>query len=304
MCLIIGGGIYLFSTQIIQLSENFTEFKDKIIGLFADVTLYINKNISFAPHLEKGELFEKLKTFLNNSVGTLVNQTFNGTVAFLTGLLSAIVFTFLILLYRDDLVHAFVSFYSEKNRKKAFEMFKSVQKVGQHYLFGMVLIILILGILNSIGLWIIGIDSPFLFGFLAAVLAIIPYAGTAAGAAIPVLYALMTFDSIWMPIAIVIFFWLVQFIEGNYLTPKIVGGNLKVNALTAILSIIVGASVWGVAGMILFLPFTAMLKVICQEYEDLKPIALLIGNFNDKKRLEGKEIIAKTYQKIKVKLTK
>ena len=55
---------------------------------------------------------------------------------------------------------------------------------------------------------------------------------------------------------------------------------MRINALAAILSLIIGASVWGIAGMILFLPFTAMLKVVCDEYKELKPFALLIEDQN------------------------
>ncbi len=71
-------------------------------------------------------------------------------------------------------------------------MIKSVQQVGKRYLVGMILIMIILGFINSIGLVIIGLDNPFLFGFMAAVLAIVPYVGTTIGAAIPILYAFMT----------------------------------------------------------------------------------------------------------------
>jgi predicted PurR-regulated permease PerM len=178
-------------------------------------------------------------------------------------------------------------------------MFKSVQQVGQKYLLGMMVVLVILGFVNSIGLWIIGIDNPFLFGFLAAVLAIIPYAGTLLGAAIPILYSFITFDSIWMPITIAIFFWLVQVIESNFLTPKIVGGNLKINALTSILSIIIGASVWGIAGMILFLPFAAMLKTVCEQYIELKPFALLIGEKNYNTKEVNDKFTGKWFKKIK-----
>jgi predicted PurR-regulated permease PerM len=280
LILLIGGGIYLFSNQIIQLSEDLSDFKDKIFEVFAEVTLFINKNVGFLPQLEKEEIFDKIKDWLNDSAGTLLSQTFSGTTDFIVGLVTVFVYTFLILIYRNGLVRAVVNFYPQEKRNKALKMLKSVQMVGQQYLFGMMIIVLILGFMNSIGLWIIGIDNPFLFGFLAAVLAIIPYVGTTLGAAIPVFYSLVTYDSIWIPISIVLFFWLVQFIEGNFLTPKIVGGNLNINAFTSILSIIIGASVWGIAGMILFLPFAAMLKVVCEQYENLKPVALLIGDQN------------------------
>jgi predicted PurR-regulated permease PerM len=189
-----------------------------------------------------------------------------------------VVYIFLFLLYRKGLVGALVQFYQPQHQAMALGMFRSVQMVGQQYLFGMTVIILILGFVNSIGLWIIGIDYPFLFGFLAALLALIPYAGTFLGAALPILYAFVSYDALWMPISIGLFFWAVQFVEANFLTPKIVGGKLQINALTSILSIIIGAAVWGVAGMILFLPFAAMLKVICEAHEPLQPVALFIGD--------------------------
>ncbi|RPI75063.1 MAG: AI-2E family transporter [Desulfobacteraceae bacterium] len=299
--LLIGGGIYFFSDQIIQLSENLTDFKAKILNVFADATLFINKNIEFLPQLEKGELLDNIKNWLNKSAGTLLSKTFSSTANFIFDLINAIVFTFLILIYKKGLVQALVHFYSQEHRGKAFKMFKSVQQVGQQYLFGMMVIILILGFMNSVGLWIIGIDNPFLFGFLASVLALIPYIGTYLGAAIPMLYSFMSNDSIWMPISIAIFFGFVQFIESNFLTPKIVGRNLKINALTSILSIIIGALVWGIAGMIIFLPFAAMLKVVCEEYEELKPIALLLGEHNNNNNTKGTKdkFIGKWFKKIK-----
>jgi predicted PurR-regulated permease PerM len=284
LLLIIGGTTFLFSSQIIQLSENLTGFKTKILDVFAEATLFINKNFEFIPQLEKGELLDKIKSWLNESAGALLSQTFSSTANIVFGVLTSVIFTFLILIYRIGMVRALVSFYPQEHRETAFTMFKSVQQVGQQYLFGMLVIVVILGFVNSIGLWIIGIDYPFLFGFLAAVLALIPYAGTFIGAAIPVLYSLISLDSIWMPIIIIIFFWIVQVIESNFLTPKIVGGNLKINALTSILSIIIGASVWGIAGMILFLPFAAMLKAVCEQYIELKPFSLLIGEQNYRKK--------------------
>ena len=297
LLLIIGGVIFLFSNQIIQLTENLTDFKVKVITVFADTTLFINENIGFLTHLEKGELFDEIKHWLSESAGTLLSQTFNSTTNIIFGLVSSIIFAFLILIYRKGMVRALVRFYPKEHREKSFKMFKTVQQVGQKYLFGMMVVMLILGFVNSVGLWIIGIDNPFLFGFLAALLALIPYAGTFVGAAIPILYSFIYHDSIWMPITIAIFFWVVQFIESNYLSPKIVGGNLKINALTTILSIIVGAAVWGIAGMIIFLPFVAMFKVICEKYAELKPIALLMGEHSKTKNIND-NFIGKLFIKI------
>lgn len=163
----------------------------------------------------------------------------------------------------------------------------------------MVILTVIIGLANSLGLWIIGIDYPFLFGFLGAVLAIIPYIGTTMGAVIPVIYAFVSYDSMWMAVAVAILFWVVQLVSDNFLTPRIVGGSLKINALTAILSLFIGAAVWGLAGMVLFLPFAAILKVVCEEFEQLQPIALIIGEKN-KKVGDGSELfLVRWWKKIK-----
>lgn len=275
---LIGGSITLFSTEIMSLSNKFQDFTEKIMTTLTDVVVFVNKNVNFVGDLQRDRLVEEGKEYLKESSGTLIQNTFSGTTSFFTGLISTIIFTFLFLIYRAGLTKAIVAFANDQNKSKVFKMLNNIQSVGKQYLSGMFLLILILGCANSLGLLIIGIDSPFFFGFLAAILSIIPFVGTTIGAIIPVLYAFMTSDSLWTPIAVIILFWVIQIIESNFLNPKIVGSSLNVNALAAILSLLIGASVWGIAGMVLFLPFTAILKVVCEEFDDLKPIAMLISD--------------------------
>jgi predicted PurR-regulated permease PerM len=278
MFLILGGFLTLFSTQIMNLSDQLSDFSDKIMDILSQVVVFLNDNVNVIDDLNRDELIENGKGLLQESSGTLLQSTFSTTATLITGAFTTIIFTFLILIYREGLTKAFVSFGEEENREKIFRMLQKIQRVGKQYLSGMFLLIIILGFANSIGLLLIGIDSPFLFGFLAAVLSIVPFVGTTVGATIPVLYALMSSDSLWVPLAVVIWFWAIQVIESNFLSPKVVGSSLNVNALVAILSLLVGAAVWGVAGMVLFLPFAAILKVICEEFEELKPIAMLISD--------------------------
>jgi len=274
----IAGGIALFSTQIMNLSEQLSDFSGKIMNTLTDVVVFINSNVNFIDNLNRDELVANGKELLNESSGALLKNTFSGTAAFFAGLVTTIIFTFLFLIYREGLTKAFVEFGDDENKGKIFRMLKNIQRVGKQYLSGMFILILILGFANSIGLWIIGIDSPFLFGFLAATLALVPYVGTVVGATLPILYAFMTSDSLWVPVAVIILFWVIQVVESNFLSPKIVGSSLNVNPLVAILSLLIGAAVWGVAGMILFLPFAAILKVVCEEFDQLKPVAMLISS--------------------------
>lgn len=301
--LIIAGTIYFFSTQIFNVAREFSHFQDKIILAFADVTLFFNNHVSFMDNLGKDELFNRMKDWLTDSTGFLVRKTVSNTATLLAGLLATIIFTFLFLIYRDGLTQAFLAFSPGDKRQGVLKMFKSVQQVGQKYLFGMIFLTIIIGLANSIGLLIIGIENPFLFGFLGAALAIIPYIGTTMGAIIPVIYAFVSYNSIWTAVAVALLFWVVQLVSDNFLTPRIVGGSLKINALAAILSLFIGTAVWGLAGMILFLPFVAMLKVVCEEFEELKPIALIIGDHN-KNENDGPGKISVWWEKIKKRFSK
>lgn len=270
--------IMLFSAEIMSLSDRLNDFTGTIMRTLSDAVVFINDNIYFIDDLNREELIENGKQWFKESSGLLIQNTFNSTTAFLAGILTTTIFTFLFLIYRKGLTKAFVAFGDDENKPKIFHMLKNIQNVGKKYLSGMFFLILILGFANSIGLWIIGIDSPFLFGFFAAILSVVPFIGTTIGAIIPVMYAFMSTDSLWIPFAVIVLFWIIQVVESNFLSPKIVGNSLNVNALVAILSLLVGASVWGIAGMVLFLPFAAMLKAVCEEFEQLNPVAMLISN--------------------------
>jgi len=165
--LVLSGGIYIFSAQLIGLSKELTDFQEKVLDVIANATVYINNNINFVEDLNKDQLLEENRGWLQKTAGALAQQTFNSTANFITGLFATIIFTFLILIYRKGLTKGFVAFAAKENHNRIFKMLKSIQQVGQQYLFGMILLIIIIGLANSFGLMIIGVDHPFLFGFFA-----------------------------------------------------------------------------------------------------------------------------------------
>lgn len=163
-------------------------------------------------------------------------------------------------------------------RENLKDLINTVQGLIQKYLYGMCMVILILGILNSVGLLIIGLEHPFFWGFLAATLAIIPYIGTFIGGLLPFLYALATTGQMWQPAAVVILFMAVQALEGNLITPNVVGSSVKINPLAAIVSLLIGAKIWGIAGMVISLPVVAILKEILTRSEAWRPVGFLLSD--------------------------
>lgn len=135
-----------------------------------------------------------------------------------------------------------------------------------NFIKGMVIVYIIVGILNSIGLLALGIPHAILFGMLTAVMTIIPYVGIFISALLPISVALITKDSIWYPIGVVAVFAFVQYLEGNVIFPRVVASQLKVSTWATLVAIFAGGILWGVSGMILFIPFTGILKIISDHF--------------------------------------
>lgn len=152
-----------------------------------------------------------------------------------------------------------------------------VKSVVQHYITGMLIVIAILAFLNSILLLTIGVEHAVFFAVFAALLNVIPFLGPILGSFLPILYALLTMDSLIYPVLILGGFYVIQLFESNLFTPTIVGSQVSMNAMVTLFLLFAGAQIWGLAGMILFIPLGAILKVVCDEVESLKPFGFLLG---------------------------
>ncbi len=270
------GLLYFFSSQVVNIIQELSDFSEKLQETLNSTISFLNNRISILPNINKEELQKTSENWLSNKSDAIAKAVFSNASTLITNISLSIIYAFLILLYRKGLKDATMSFVSSSKKKVYNNMIACMQKVGQKYLTGMVTLIIILGLLNSLGLLILGIENAFFFGYLAATLAIVPYVGTLVGAAIPALYAFLNYDSLWYPVGVILIFWFIQILEANFLSPFIVGSNLSLNALVAILALIIGGAVWGVAGMILALPYTAIFKVFCEHYKELTSISLLL----------------------------
>ncbi|WP_367390464.1 AI-2E family transporter [Lewinella sp. LCG006] len=199
-----------------------------------------------------------------------------GSSAYVLGsVLLCLLFVFFLLLYRTSFYQFLLYQFDEEDRKKGGLMMRKVVKITKEYLNGLLLVIVILASLNSLGLYLIGIKLALFWGVLGAFLAIIPFIGTTLGGLLPAIYALANYGLSWQPLAVVIFYIIVQSIEGNIITPKIVGKSVRLNPFVAILALLIGGALWGIAGMILALPMMAVIKIFMANVELLEPVSEL-----------------------------
>jgi predicted PurR-regulated permease PerM len=187
------------------------------------------------------------------------------------------VFIFFFLYYRTFFKQFLNKLFIRTPNRNITEIMYKIQTVVKNYILGLLLVMAIIAALNTIGLLILDIEYAFFFGALAALLNIIPYLGIIIGSVLPILMALLTKDSIWYAVGVAGVFTVVQLLEGNFITPNIVGSKVSVNPLAAIIALIIGGILWGPSGMILSIPFTAIFKVILDNIEPLEPFGFLLG---------------------------
>ncbi len=187
------------------------------------------------------------------------------------------VYIFFLLIYRDHLAVFVAKIFNKSKNDDILEKLTSIRKVVYNYISGAGKVIFILAIVNSAVLFALGIEHAIFFGVLAGVLNIIPYLGPWIGAILPFTFALITKDGAFYPIAVIVAFTFVQMLEGAFLTPKITGGNVNLNALITFLGLIIGGLIWGIVGMVIIIPTIAILKKLFELSPHTEPYAYLFG---------------------------
>jgi len=238
-------------------------------------------------------LLNSIQEFIRDNTATLTSGL-AGAASALTSIFLVPVFMFFMLVYRDFLKQFFMRMFGtsgKKEYKSTQQIIDKVKVVVQGYLTGIIAVIFILAILNSLMLTIIGVEHALFFGTFAAMLNVIPFVGPLFGAILPVLYSLFTMDSLIIPVVIMAGFYVIQMMEGNIFTPIIVGNKVSINAFAALLLLFIGAQIWGIIGMILIIPIGAILKVVFDEIEYLKPIGFVMGTVPNEYK-SGKTILS------------
>lgn len=221
-----------------------------------------------------------------------LSSVFNSIATFLL----VAVYIFFMLLYRGKFRKAVLKFIPEEEQAKGKDTLSEIVVDARQFLVGNFLLVLMLTLVYSIGFSVSGMKGPFTTAFLAAVLNLIPYVGNIiAGIIVPGLAFVTTGEvkPVWIVVGTIVF---AQLLESYVIEPYLVGKRVKVNPLFSIISIIIGAAVWGVIGMIVFLPLFSFIKAVADRVPMLKPLGYVIGNED---AAEGEGPAAKLFQKIK-----
>jgi predicted PurR-regulated permease PerM len=265
--------MYFLSSQIAGFAESFPALKDKFSLLLNQLKNWVQQSfgISIAKQVEL------LNEAVNSSKG-FVGQTVGTALGILMVVFILPVYIFLLLFYKPLILNFLFEVFAEENSKQVSEVLGQTKYAIQSYMVGLLIEALIVAILNSTALLILGVKYAILLGVLGAILNMLPYIGGIIAIALPILIATVTKEGYSTQLGILIAYIIIQFIDNNFLIPKIVSSKVQINALISIVIVLLGGALWGVAGMFLSIPFVAILKIIFDRVEGLKPWGKLLGD--------------------------
>lgn len=275
-----------------------------MLGGLLIVALLVYQFIGFmeewpAIHAKLVQAADELRHVLNDAFGlTLADQQnlvsrLTGQPGTLTGLVRSTlsasafsvlllilipVYTVLILYYRHTWMRILARLFPSERLESLHRMIALTIQSYYNFIKGMAIVYLLVGVLNSLGLLLLGVPHAILFGFIVAVLTFIPYVGIIIGSLLPIAMAWITYDSMWYPAGVIAIFAFVQYLEANIIFPLAVSSKLNVNTLVMLLAIFAGGIIWGMAGMILFVPFAGIAKLIADHNPKWRTLSLILGS--------------------------
>lgn len=289
--------------EVKKVASNASTIQDRISQMYTQVDSFFEKKIGY--NLEnpfQGTQSQKPEPLSDNanrsrSSGSSAEQTGDSTFGSVQGFLKKAltwtfhsittfllicVYIFFMLLFRNKFEKAVLYFVPERHRGRGETVIAEILKDAQQYLFGHVILILVLTGFYTLGFLIAGMKGAFTTALLASVLTLVPYVGTMIGNILAVGIAFITtgsLNAVWIVVGTVT---IGQFFESYFLEPYVVGDRMNINPLFTILSVTVGAAVWGVIGMVVFLPLFSFIKAIADNVSMLHPVGYFLGKEDTK----------------------
>lgn len=279
LVLLISGVGGILGWQIREVSMDMEGIKDKLYSVMDSVQKYLFNHFGIT-NREQMELIKNQQDYFTNFIKTLAGSL----ATILTSVLFMMVYLFLLLFYRKHIKLFILRLAPISKVNEVESILYSVTRVSQHYLIGLFKMIGCLWILYGIAFSLLGVPNPFFFAVLCGILEIIPFIGNLTGTAITLFITAMHGAGLPVLGGILASYATIQLIQGWILEPLILGREVKINPLATIIALILGELIWGIPGIILAIPLTAMFKIICDNVESLKPFGFLIGETHKPKK--------------------
>ncbi|MDR6562354.1 MULTISPECIES: AI-2E family transporter [unclassified Arcicella] len=275
LVLIMASLIALLGWKVAEVVKDMTEIKQKAIKWGVNAQEYIFNHLGISVE-EQSKILKQEQP----SLSSIMQLTLSSITALFTALVLLLAYVFFLLYYRNHIKQFFMKLASPSQQHEVGQILSKATNVSQQYLFGLSKMIACLWIMYGIGFSVLGVKNAIFFAILCGLLEIVPFVGNITGTTLTILVTALHGASPSVLGGIAVVYGIVQFIQGWVLEPLILGPQVKINPLFTIIALVVGELIWGIPGIILAIPLTAILKIVCDHIDPLKPYGFLIGEID------------------------
>ena len=277
--IIIAGIIWFMVNQIVNFFDDMPAIHSRLDTLSDAIQKWVRETFDVTIR-KQDQLVIELKK--NTSAAGILGTTFVSVTQAISYFVLLPIYTFLVLYYRDLIKKFLVETFKDGKEEEVRHILQESRAISQSYIAGLLIELTIVFALNAIGFWILGIKYALFLAIVSALLNLIPYIGMLTANVLCMLITLISSevmrvsDIIWVGVILLV----VQFFDNNFLMPLVVGSKVRINALVTLVGVLVGGALCGIPGMFLSIPGLAVLKVIFDRVDGLRPYGVLLGDFN------------------------
>jgi predicted PurR-regulated permease PerM len=266
----------LLGYQIAELINDSELIKQKAIDSYTFSQGYVFDHLGISLSQQSQILKAEQPSFTN-----IMQLTVGSAVYLFSNLVLVFVYFIFLLSARGHIKNFFLKIVPTSQRAEMAQILSSTTLVSQQYLLGLAKMIACLWVMYGIGFSIIGVEDALFFAVMCGLLEIVPFVGNITGTTLTVLVSAFHGGSFSLLVSIVVIYVIVQLIQGWVLEPLMLGPQVKINSLFTIIALVLGELVWGISGIVLAIPLTAMFKIVCDHIEPLKSYGFLIGEIDN-----------------------
>lgn len=283
---------YFISLQLVGMADDWGKIKSNLATHYGNLQHFIESSFGITKE-EQEKALSQATSDSASSGKQLAGATLASLTDSLLNLILIPIYMFLILLYKKHFIQFLRDLFSDRHHEKLKEILATIKTSVRSYIVGLLIEMVIVSVLTAIGLSIIGVKYAILLGIITGLLNLIPYIGIVVAGLLTVVASLTGSTDATIIIGILIVNIVVQFIDNNILVPMVVSSKVEINAIASIVGIIIGGLLGGITGMFLAIPMIAILKIIFDRVDSLRPWGYLLGDDIPKKVFWRKRIRAK-----------
>ncbi|MBF0694015.1 MAG: AI-2E family transporter [Flavobacterium sp.] len=272
----VGAVIGVVAAQGASIADDWPQMQSKITELIKTVQQFIESNYGISIGEQQQYAVKGMKK-VSDSGGQAFTTFMSGFMNILTSFVLVLLYFFFWMWKREKYQEFFLKLVDAENRPQVEKEISEITEVAAQYLVARLISMAFLAVFYMLGFSIFGLENAILISLVAVLPTIIPYVGAFIGGFFPLAMALIGGSpEIILPVAIVLI--VAQVIDNNIIEPLVEGHSLDISPVFTIIAIVLGELVWGVAGMVLFIPMFAILKIICDHIPRLHPYSFLLEN--------------------------